>query len=72
MKIKKSNMAAKNAGGAAINERLRLDNVAPAAPAGTISPKAAAFALTAGIIALALAGVLTYILYDHWEFLKGA
>jgi hypothetical protein len=26
----------------------------------------------AALAALAVAGLLTYMLYDHWEFLKGA
>ena len=77
MKIKKTSLAAKGTpgatGGAAINDRFRLDPVAPAAAnGGTISSKAAAVALSAGIVALLLVGVLTYVLYDHWVFLMPA
>lgn len=71
MKIKKS-MSTGSTGGAAINDRLRLDPVAPAPKGGTVNAKAAAFAMSAGILALLIAGVLTYVLYDHWEFLKNA
>lgn len=74
MKIKKSVKTPGNAGGAAINDRLRLDPVAPknVSAAGTVNRKAATIAFVAGVIALVLVGILTYVLYDHWEFLKGA
>lgn len=76
MKIKKT-MTVKGkpgaSGGAAINDRFKLDAVAPQAPvAGTISRKAAAFAFAAGVISFLLAGVLVCMLYDHWEFLMPA
>ncbi len=29
-------------------------------------------AVVAGFVALAVVGVLTFVLYQHWEFLKGA
>ena len=32
----------------------------------------AGLAVVAGLIALAVAGILTFIIYQHWEFLKGA
>ena len=76
MKIKKT-MTVKGkpgqGGGAAINDRFKLDPIAPAAPvAGTVSRKAAAWAFACGLLALGVAGILTYMLYTHWEFLKGA
>jgi len=54
----------------AIADRFKL---APAAPQGaTVSKKAAMWALVAGLLALAASGILTYILYQHWEFLMPA
>jgi len=56
--------------GAAIANRLRLDAPDPAAlAAATASKKATQCALTAALVALAVAGLLTYILYAHWDFL---
>ncbi len=72
MKIKNTpNRAPAGApGGAAIADRFRLDVPAGAsAKNGTISKTAALVALIAGGISLAVAGALTYMLYDHWEFL---
>ena len=59
------------AGGATIADRFKLDlqdpNAAKAsAGAGTIA------ALIAAVLALVAAGVLTFVLYQHWEFLQGA
>ena len=34
--------------------------------------KASTVAVVAGLIALAVAGILTYILWQHWEFLMPA
>jgi hypothetical protein len=61
------------AGGAAIADRFKLD-AAPvrSATTGTISKKAALSALVAGLVCLALAGVLTFMLYDHWAYFKSA
>lgn len=58
-------------GGATIADRFKLDmadpNVGkPAAGTGTV------VTLIAGLIALAVAGILTFIIYQHWEFLRGA
>ena len=76
MKIKKSKTmkVQGGSGGVAINDRLRLDPVAPQAVPqnGTISKKAATVAFVAGLVSLAIVGILVYVLYDHWEFLKGA
>lgn len=58
-------------GGAAIADRFKLDMTDPSAnkkPAG----KGAMFAVLAGVIALAVAGFLTFLLYQHWEFLSAA
>ena len=57
-------------GGATIADRFKLDVTEPKAkaPAG----KGATFALIAALIALAVAGVLVFTLYQHFEFLKGA
>lgn len=72
MKIKNSPSRAPGAapGGAAIASRLRLDvPTGPSAKNGTISKSAALVALIAGSVSLVLAGALTYMLYDHWDFI---
>ena len=56
-------------GGAAIADRFKLD--APVAQKASTG-KATSFAVAAGLIALAVAGILTYILWQHWEFLMPA
>ena len=59
------------AGGATIADRFKLDMTAPEK-----KPAAAGASTTvagiAGLIALVVAGILTYILYQHWEFLMPA
>ena len=60
------------AGGAAIADRFKLDLQDPSAKKGSSGGKAAAAAAIAGFIALIVAGVLTFIIYQHWEFLRGA
>lgn len=74
MKIKKSATAAAPAGGAAIADRFKLDAVptGPSAKNGTISKTAAGTALAFGFIALLIAGILTFMLYQHWEYLMPA
>ena len=64
-------MVPATAGGAAIASRLQLDTsaVASAHPANS---KSTTFAAVAGLIALAVAGLLTYILWQHWDFLMRA
>lgn len=58
-------------GGATIADRFKLD-VPDQKKGPTVSKKAAAVALTGGLLALAAAGALAFMLYRHWEFLKGA
>ena len=71
MTIKKNNGAAPAEGSVAINDRLRL-NTTPVATTGLVSAKATKYAFVAALVALAVTGVLTYILYKHWEFLMPA
>lgn len=63
--------AAPAIGGATIADRFKLD--VPATPAksggGSVSKKAAMIALVVGIAALTVAGVLTFVLYQHWDYL---
>ena len=59
-------------GGATIADRFKLDLQDPSAKKGSGGGKAATVAAIAGFIALIVAGVLTFIIYQHWEFLKGA
>ncbi len=76
MKIKKpmSAPAPQGTGGAAIADRFKLDAVASgAAYKGPTTGKAAAIsALVAGLIALVIAGTLTFIIYQHWDYLMPA
>lgn len=63
--------AAPAVGGATIADRFKLDITDPSAkkaPAG----KGAMVAVVAGVIALAVAGILAFIIYQHWDFLKAA
>jgi len=56
--------------GATIADRFKLDAPDPAAvKKATASKKATQFALTAAVLALVLAGILTFTLYQHWDFL---
>ena len=58
------------AGGATIADRFRLDTPAETKSSGAgVGTK---IAVIAALLALAVAGILLYTLYDHWEFLKGA
>ena len=60
-------------GGATIADRFKLDLPDPNATAARmVGKKAAMAALIVGLVALGLAGLLTFPLYSHWEFLKGA
>lgn len=56
-------------GGATIADRFKLDAPAEVRSSGG---KGATIAAIVGLVALGIAGVLTFILYQHWEFLKGA
>ena len=58
-------------GGATIANRFKLDMTEPEKKP-TVSSTASTVAGIAGLIALILAGILTYILYQHWEFLMPA
>lgn len=69
MKIKKP----ASAGGATIAARFQLEPVdTAAAKGGTVGKKSATCALVFGLIALVVSGVLTFVLYKHWEFLMPA
>jgi hypothetical protein len=60
-------------GGATIADRFKLDLPDPSAEkVRAVGKKAAAAALVVGLIALGVAGILTFTLFKHWEFLKGA
>ncbi len=78
MKIKKpasQGPATAPAGGAAIAARFQLDPVATTASSaknGVVGKKSALTALIAGCICLALASILTFMLYKHWEYLMPA
>jgi len=58
-------------GGAAIADRLRLD-VTDTPKGAMVGKKAATYAFVAGLLSLAVVGVLTFMLYKHWEFLMPA
>ena len=63
-------MAPAAPGGATIADRFKLDLQDPNAKkakagAGTV------IALVGAVLALAAAGILTFVLYQHWEFLQG-
>ena len=59
-------------GGATIANRLKLDMPDPGAKKPAPTGVATKCAATAALIALAVAGILTFILYKHWEFLMPA
>jgi len=59
-----------NPGGATIADRLKLDVPDPNAQKGKGSGTAITLAL--GLVSLAVVGVLTFMLWQHWGFLKGA
>lgn len=58
------------AGSAAIASRLRLDT--PDAKKSAPQGKGLTFAFAAALIALAVVGGLTYLLWKHWEYLMPA
>ena len=60
------------AGGATIANRFKLDMPDPEAKKSSSGGPATTCAVAAGLIALAVAGILTYILWQHWEFLMPA
>ena len=59
------------AGGATIANRFKQDMTEPEKKPAA-SSTATTVAGIAGLIALAVAGILTFILYQHWEFLMPA
>ena len=63
--------AAAAPGGATIADRFKLDapSEKKASSAAGVGTKVA---VVAAVVALAVVGLLTYTLYGHWEFLKGA
>lgn len=72
MTIKKQTNVAENSvstapGGAAIADRLRLD--VPDPNAKKSSGGASTSAVVVGLLGLAVAGFLTYMLWQHWDFL---
>ena len=56
---------------ATIADRFKLD-APPPDKSVLVDRTAAMWAFTAGLIALVVAGALTYILWQHWEFLMPA
>ena len=66
-----SDAAVPAAGGATIADRFKLDMTEPAKKPAAGGP-ASTIAAVAGLLALAVAGILTYILWQHWEFLMPA
>ena len=67
-----SDAAVPAAGGATIADRFKLDATDPAAKKPAAGGTASTIAAVAGLLALAVAGILTYILWQHWEFLMPA
>ena len=57
-------------GGATIADRFKLDLADPSAKPQT--SKATTVAVIAGLLALAVSGVLAYMLWQHWEYLMPA
>jgi len=55
-------------GGATIADRFKLDVPDPNAKKG-VGKTSATVALVVGVAALAAVGTLTFILYQHWDFL---
>ena len=59
------------AGGATIADRFKLDLTDPNAKKASVGVGTMC-AVIAGVLALAAAGFLTFILYQHWQFLANA
>ena len=59
-------------GGAAIADRFKLDLQDPSEKKSSSGGVSGTIAAVAGFLALGVAGILTFIIYQHWEFLKGA
>ena len=60
------------AGGAAIADRFKLDLQDAGVKKSASGGVGATIAAIAGFVALIVAGVLTFVIYQHWEFLRGA
>lgn len=60
----------KKEGGAAIADRFRLD--APVENKSAVGGPALVAAFCAGLLALGVAGYLTYVLWEHWKYLMPA
>gem|GEM_PF-981785 len=58
------------AGGATIADRFKLDMTDAPKKAG--STKATMIATVVGLVALAVVGILTFVIYQHWDFLQSA
>lgn len=61
-------------GGATIADRFKLDVPAKPVKSGGSGTSSAAgnIAFFVALAGLALAGILTFVIYQHWGFLKGA
>ena len=59
-------------GGATIADRFKLDMPDPNAAKASASGPFTTAALIAGLVALGVSGILTYMLWQHWEFLMPA
>lgn len=59
------------AGGATIADRFKLDmtDAPKAKSSGGVGDK---IALIAAVVALGVVGVLTFVIYQHWEFFQNA
>ena len=66
-----SDAAAPAAGSATIADRFKLDMTEPAKKPA-VGGLASTIAAVAGLLALAVAGILAYVLWQHWEFLMPA
>ena len=67
--------AAANSGAATIADRFKLDAPDPKSvkkSSGGGGGPATTAAVIAAVIALIVSGILTFVMYQHWEFLKGA
>ena len=60
-----------NAGGATIADRFKLDLVDPNAKKASAG-KGTMCTVLAGLVALGVVGVLTFIIYQHWQYLANA
>ena len=63
--------SAPSAGTATIADRFKLDASDPSAVKASAG-KGTTIAVVAGLLALAVSGILTFVLYQHWEFLRNA